>query len=207
MDYFNCHNPLKGGGEWKKKQALHFELKQGRKFYFTINNTTVKCLLQANSLLSPFSGWPTVPKVQHRNPPLNCICFSRSLPWNLPSSSLSWVNPDTLVTGCVKLDSFHKHWGLFKAVVTSTLFHFQKLFFALTFLHRPLQSLPLTCFLLSNSLVPSSRMTYALDHPVTPRAPPNILPLNVYCLSSFALRTTGCQAKAAVPSALVKESR
>lgn len=111
MDYFNCHNPLKGGGEWKKKQALHFELKQGRKFYFTINNTTVKCLLQANSLLSPFSVWPTVPKVQHGNPPLNCICFSRSLPWNLPSSSLSWVNPDTLVTGCVKLDSFHKHWG------------------------------------------------------------------------------------------------
>jgi len=55
MDYFNCHNPLKGGGGWKKKPALHFELKQGRKFYFTINNTTVKCLLQANSLLSPFS--------------------------------------------------------------------------------------------------------------------------------------------------------
>lgn len=42
---FNCHNPLKGGGEWNKKQALHCEPKQGRRFYFTINNTTVKCLL------------------------------------------------------------------------------------------------------------------------------------------------------------------
>lgn len=99
MDYFNCYNPFKGGGEWKRKQGLHCELKQGRKFYFTINNTTVKCLLQANSLLSPISVWPTVPKVQHGNPPLNSVCSSRPSPWNLPSCSLSWVTQTLWLRG------------------------------------------------------------------------------------------------------------
>lgn len=117
MDYFNCHSLLRGGGEWKKEQVLHFQLKQGRKFYVTINNTTVECLLSAKSLLSPFSLWPTVPKVQHGNLPFDDICFSRSLHWTLMTCSTFPGNPDTLVMVCVKLDSFYKHWGLLKVVV------------------------------------------------------------------------------------------
>lgn len=44
-----------GRVEWKRTQALPVQPKQGRTFQFTINinNTTVKCLLSANSLLSP----------------------------------------------------------------------------------------------------------------------------------------------------------
>lgn len=114
---FQLPQSIKGRRRMEEKQVLRFQLKQGRKFYVTINNTTVECLLSAKSLLSPFSLWPTVPKVQHGNLPFNDIWFSRSLHWTLMNCSTFPGNPDTLVMVCVKLDSFYKHWGLLKVVV------------------------------------------------------------------------------------------
>lgn len=55
---------------------------------------------------------------------------------------------------------------------------------------------------------PSPRMTYDLESTVTPRAPRNLSGLNFPKLkSSFGMGTTGCQAKATVLSALVKEKK
>lgn len=150
------------------------------------------------------------PQSSTRKSPSEQHLFFKAITLKSPEQLPFLGNPDTLVTGCVKLDSFHKHWGggrLFKVVVTSTLLHFQKLSLLWPSFIFPFSLHPWLAFCFSNSLVPSPRMTYDLEHPITPRAPQNLLPLHVYCLSSFALRTTGCQAKAAVLSALVKESR
>jgi hypothetical protein len=40
MDYFNCHNPLRGGGEWTKKATASFLTEAGQEvlFYYKQHN-------------------------------------------------------------------------------------------------------------------------------------------------------------------------
>lgn len=72
------------GGEWERKQGLHFYLKQGRKFYFTINSTTVKCLCESKLTCVPTFCLARHPSCSKRNsPPSFHKVWSSKLCWNL----------------------------------------------------------------------------------------------------------------------------
>lgn len=91
------------------------------------------------------------PQSSTRKSPSEQHLFFKAITLKSPEQLPFLGNPDTLVTGCVKLDSFHKHWGGGAVIQGSGHLHstsFPEALFALTFLHIPLQSPPLTCFLL-----------------------------------------------------------
>lgn len=119
------------------------------------------------------------PQSSKRKPLFQQHLFSRTITQNLLSGSIFLGNPDTLVIEWVKLGFFFFFFptstrGCSKVVLTSPILHFWKFFFALTFLHIPLQPLPLICGLDSCVLRPRQLAAChplevkALMHPSTP---------------------------------------
>lgn len=115
----------------------------------------------------------------------------------------SWGNSAPVATKPVKPASLQA-LGLVKAAVAFPAFPLRKFFHVLP--SSPPSTLTLAwAFLSSNSFVPSSSIAH--NSPLLPEPLRTVLSLKSKRLSPFALRTTGCQALAAVLSALEKESR
>lgn len=87
MDF--CLNPLRRGRKWTKSRRFTFfpfflkkkkaEARQEVLFHCVFISPAVKCLLEANSLLS-LPVWPTVLKVQNGNLSCHKVCFSTLFP-------------------------------------------------------------------------------------------------------------------------------
>lgn len=201
MGHFDGHNPL-SGGEWTKEQKCFI-------FNWSKAGSFILLYKQHNREMSSWSKLTSEPT----------FCLTHSPPsskWeSLFQQSLFFFSPQVMTLKSQQLWTFLGNSGYYAWEPASLCKHkgnvppfpLRKSFFhILTSSSPPTLTLTLT-FLSSNSFVPSSSITSNTPWLPEPLRTIPSLESKRLSLSSFALRTTGCQAMAAALSALGKESR